>query len=130
MHGMHATMTSKQLNKIAEVFDPENFEIRTTSIEMPPQITFNWKPVSKQGVGVYFPHDEFLENLEDYRYNKTWSSVSNSSLSKTFALDSLQNLKFRTSVSSLQRSFSLKFILGQKKILGLKKFWFPEKCLA
>ena len=27
--------------------------------------------------------------------DKTWSSVSNSSLSKTFALDSLQNLKFR-----------------------------------
>ena len=51
-------------------------------------------------------------------FNKTWSSVSNSSLSKIFALGSLQNLKFRTSVSSLQRSFSLKFILGQKKIFG------------
>ena len=54
-------------------------------------------------------------------HKKTWSSVSNSSLSKTFALGSLQNLKFRTSVSSLQRSFSLKFILVPRKILGLKK---------
>ena len=70
----------------------------------------------------YTPWDKII--------NKTWSSVSNSSLSKTFALSSLQNLKFRTSVSSLQRSFSLKFIFGQTKFLGLKRFWFPEKCLA
>ena len=43
---------------------------------------------------------------------------------QTFALGSLESLKFRTSVLSLQRKFSLKFILG------LKNFWFPEKCLA
>ena len=64
------------------------------------------------------------------KINRTWSSVSNSSLCKTFALGSLQNLKFRTSVSSLQRSFSLKFILGKTNFLGLKKFSFPEKYLA
>ena len=53
---------------------------------------------------------------------KTWSSVSNSNLSKTFALGSLESLKFRSSVLSLQRSFSLKFILGQKKFWVKKKF--------
>ena len=48
--------------------------------------------------------------------NKTWSSVSNSSLSKTFALASLESLKFGSFVFSLQTSFSLKLILVQKKI--------------
>ena len=44
--------------------------------------------------------------------NKTWSSGSNSSLSKTFALASFEILKYRSSVFSLKRSFSLKLILG------------------
>ena len=37
-------------------------------------------------------------------------------LSKTFAFASFLSLQFRSSVFSLQRSFSLKFILGLKKI--------------
>ena len=52
--------------------------------------------------------------------------MSNSSLGKTFVLGSLQHLMFRPSVSSLQRSFSLKFILGQKKICVLKKNLGPK----
>ena len=47
--------------------------------------------------------------------NTTWSSESISSFSITFALASLESLKYRSSVFSLQRSFSLQFILGQKK---------------
>ena len=39
-----------------------------------------------------------------------WSLVSNSSLSKTFALGSLESHKFRSSVLSIQRSFSLRLI--------------------
>ena len=58
--------------------------------------------------------------------DKTWYSVSNSRLSKTFVLGSLQNLKFRTSVSSLQRSFSLKFILGQTKFGVWTNFGFQK----
>ena len=63
--------------------------------------------------------------------------MSNSSLSKTFVLGSLESLKFRSSVLSPQRLFSLKLILGRKKfrsekflvprdILGLKNW--TEKC--
>ena len=59
--------------------------------------------------------------LED----KTWSSVSNSNLSKSFVLGSLESLEFRSSVLSLKRSISLKFgsenILVPRKILGLTK---------
>ena len=73
----------------------------------------------------------FCGNGKTMNY-KTWSSVSNSNLSKTFALGSLEILKFRSSVLSLQRSFSLKIILGQKKFwvkknLCLKKFCIREK---
>ena len=55
--------------------------------------------------------------------NKTWSSVSNSNLTKTFVLGSLESLKFWSSVLSLQRSFSLKLILGQNKIWVWKNIW-------
>ena len=54
--------------------------------------------------------------------NKTWSSVSNSKFSKTFVLGSLESVKFRSFVLSLQRSFSLKFILGEKKFWVWKNF--------
>ena len=57
-------------------------------------------------------YDNIFDRIYDMIYNKTWSSVSNSNLSKPFALGSLESLKF---ILSLQRSFSLKFILGQKK---------------
>ena len=67
-------------------------------------------------------------NVIWWKYNKkfgykTWSSVSNSSISKTFALGSLESIKFRSSISSLQRSFSLRLILGQKQFWVWKKFW-------
>ena len=53
---------------------------------------------------------------------KTWSSVSNSKFSKTFVPGSLESIKFRSFVLSFQRSFSLKFILGEKKFWVWKKF--------
>ena len=46
--------------------------------------------------------------------NKTWSSVSNSSLSKTFVLGSLESPKIRNSVLSHQRSYSFQSIFGQQ----------------
>ena len=55
--------------------------------------------------------------------------MSNSNLSKTFALGNLERDKFRRSVLSLQRSFSFKFILGQKNLWVKKKFKF-EKILV
>ena len=65
---------------------------------------------------------------------KTWSLVSNFNSSKTFALASLENLKFRSSGISLQRSFSLKFIWVRKyfsseKIL-VRKIFGSEKILV
>ena len=56
--------------------------------------------------------------------NKIWSLVSNSSLSKTFTLVSLESFKFR----SYPKIVWLKFILGQKKNFGIKKIG-PEKIL-
>ena len=78
------------------------------------------KPLPKlMKIGTPCPGEpNFLRNprhpksLRFYKVNKTWSLVSNSSLSKTFALCSLEHLKFRSFVLSLHRSFSLKFIFG------------------
>ena len=61
--------------------------------------------------------------------DKTWFLVSNSSLSKTFAVGNLESLKFRSSVLSLQGSFSLKFILSQINFGSEKIFW-SEKVLV
>ena len=57
----------------------------------------------------------FIWYLIYIKKNKTWSLVSNSSSIKTFALASLENFKFTSSVFYRQRLFSLKFILDQKK---------------
>ena len=78
---------------------------------------------------VNHPTSEVNEVLKQ---NKTWSSVSNSNLSKTFALGSSESLKFRSSVLSLQRSFPLKFIWGKKifcvwKNVGSEKIFGPKK---
>ena len=59
--------------------------------------------------------------------DKTWSLVSNSSLSKTFALCRFEKLKvqklcfFPPNIVLGVEKMSPKFILGQKKILVLKK---------
>ena len=57
---------------------------------------------------------QFCRNNEDCEYNKTWSSVSNSSLSKTFALGRLESLMLRTSVLSLQDHFHLSLFWVKK----------------
>ena len=68
-------MSDSQLSQLANVFNPEMFLIQTRSIELPPQLTFEWKDVSKpfvhtHGGGVFFPDEEFLENIEEYKYNQ------------------------------------------------------------
>ena len=56
---------------------------------------------------IHYQHEYLIYLLLS---NKTWS---NSNLSKSFVLGSLESLKF---IFPLQRAFSLKVILGQKKI--------------
>ena len=62
--------------------------------------------------------------------NKTWSSLSNSNLSKPFVLGSLESLKIRSSVLSLQRSFSLEIYCQTKFWTEISfvtnKFWVPK----
>ena len=62
---MHAIMNDTQLSNLANVFNPEMFQIRTRSIEMPPQLAFKWKEVA-----VSFISQEFLQNIEKYKYNQ------------------------------------------------------------
>jgi len=60
--------------------------------------------------------------------NKTWSLVSNSSLSKTFALGSLKPSSSEALLYHfVKKILSLKKIVAPKKILGLKNFWVEKK---
>ena len=62
------------------------------------------------------------DSINSYE-NKTWSSKSNSNLSKTFVLGSLKSLKFR----STPKILFIVIHFGSEQILGLKTFWF-RKC--
>ena len=67
--------------------------------------------------------------VEEKKKNKTWSSVSNSSLSKTFALCQFRKQKLclipPTIVLSLKK-MTPKILLGQKKNFIRKKIWVPK----
>ena len=64
--------------------------------------------------------------------NKTWSSVSNSSLSKTFVLCQFRKLKLQKlcflppNIVLGLKKMSPKIILGQKNFLGPKIFFGPK----
>ena len=78
---------------------------------------------------------QFTFQINKNNWNKTWSSVSNSSLSKTFALCQFRKLKVqKTGFSRFKHSFGSKKneskkILIRKKIKVPKKFGF-EKILV
>ena len=59
--------------------------------------------------------------------NKTWSSVSNSSLSKTFALCQFEALFSPSKHCFKPEKNESKILLGQKKILVRKKMLVPKK---
>ena len=75
---------------------------------------------SRGGVNYYSNNTVYF-----YSNDKTWSSVSYSSLSKTFALASLESHKYRSSVLCFLPSkivfIEVNFV--SKKILGLQIFW-------
>ena len=68
---MHAILADWQILRLAEVFQRDKLEISASRLETPPQLSIQWEVVANQTPqGAFFPHQEFLENIEDYRYNK------------------------------------------------------------
>ena len=56
---------------LEQVFMKEMLEIPLMKIEMPPWQNIDWECVATQTPeGAYFPNQEFLENIEDYKYNR------------------------------------------------------------
>ena len=94
--------------------------------KLPQRFYLNWSLTLKTKSSSYSLHGQQNWTLV-YSIDKTWSSLSNSNLSQTSALGSLESLEF---FLSLQRSFSLKFILGQKKKFGPQKSFWSEKILC
>ena len=68
-HGMHAVLADWQIARLAAVFQLDNLEILPTRLELPPQLS--WEVVATQTPqGAFFPDTEFLENIQDYKYNR------------------------------------------------------------
>ena len=68
---MHAIMTDWQIKWMADVFQSDKFKITPSRIVMPPQFSLNWEVVvHKVPQGAFFPNQEFLENIEEYKFNK------------------------------------------------------------
>eukprot|EP00090_Calanus_glacialis_P028129 TRINITY_DN4506_c0_g1_i6.p1 TRINITY_DN4506_c0_g1~~TRINITY_DN4506_c0_g1_i6.p1 ORF type:complete len:402 (-),score=64.60 TRINITY_DN4506_c0_g1_i6:206-1411(-) len=71
VHGFHAILNEGQVSAIGSIFQEDKIEISASRINMPPQINFNWESVaSHTPQGAWFPNEEFLENIEKYKYNK------------------------------------------------------------
>ena len=68
---MHAILADWQISMLAEVFQEEKLQIPASTIKMPPQFSLNWEVVATQTPqGAFFPTEEFLQNIEEYKYNK------------------------------------------------------------
>ena len=71
VHGMHAVLADWQIRILEEVFQREKLEISASRLETPPWLSIQWELVAIQTPqGAVFPRQEFLENIEDYKYNK------------------------------------------------------------
>ena len=68
---MHAIMDDWQINMLAEVFQQEKFQITTSNTSTVILRQAHWEAVATQTPqGAFFPNDTFLENIEEYKYNK------------------------------------------------------------
>ena len=62
-----------QLEKIEKIFKRENFEIHSTKINLTQKMNQSWQEVGgedKSMGGFMAPHEEFLRNIERYRFNR------------------------------------------------------------
>ena len=68
---MHAILNEGQISAIGSVFEKDALEISASRINMPEQFNFNWESVaSHTPQGAWFPNEEFLSNIDKYKYNK------------------------------------------------------------
>ena len=66
---MHDILNEWQMNMLGSVFKQEKLEITPSRFNLPPQ--FAWEGVASQTPqGAWFPNDQFLANIEEYKYNK------------------------------------------------------------
>ena len=71
--GFDAVMWDWQLEKIEKIFKKENLEIHSTKINLTQKMNQSWQAVGgvdKSMGGFMAPHEEFLRNIERYRFNR------------------------------------------------------------
>ena len=68
---MQAVLADWQITMLAQVFQKDSLHIPTSNIEMPSALRINWEQVASQTPqGAYFPNEEFLTNISEYKQNK------------------------------------------------------------
>ena len=71
--GFDAVLWDWQLEKIEKIFKRENLEIHSTKINLTQKMNKSWQAVGgedKSMGGFMAPHEEFLRNIERYRFNR------------------------------------------------------------
>ena len=64
-------MSSTQLDKVNLIFKREKMEISAADIVLPSYLDLKWETVGVQlDTGLYEPHTEFLNNVDEYLHNK------------------------------------------------------------
>ena len=68
VHHLQPMLGVWQMDRLGQVFLQSRLEIPLMKIEVPPT---SWDCVATQTPeGAYFPNPEFLQNIEDYKYNR------------------------------------------------------------
>ena len=65
---MHAVMGDSQMKTLTSVFRRKNLRVETYSVSG--QVTVNWEEVASSNNSVWELSDSFLNNIEEYKYNK------------------------------------------------------------
>ena len=82
---MQAVLADWQITMLAQVFQKGRLLIPTSKIEMPSAMRINWEQVASQTPqGAYFPNEDFLTNITEYKLNKFINIGNTSSTTYTF----------------------------------------------
>ena len=99
--GMQGVLASWQIKRLSAVFKRDLLKVPELKTELPSWIKVKWEGVAYQTPqGAFFPNEDFLNNLELYRYNKFLS------IGKSYHFVSSFNVYLKESIQTFFSSSS------------------------
>ena len=111
--GFDAVLWDWQLEKIENIFIKENLEIHSTKLNLTQKMNQSWQAVGgvdKSMGGFMAPHEEFLRNIERYRFNRL--------------LDIGRYIRLRNMTSCRENSYPREISTVSLAIQG--RHWWPQ----